>query len=469
MALGIRAVSAALSALLILAPAAAQAPAPAPDPAQQKAQAAFEALPEAERRQIQLDLTFATEFSGAALGTFGPLTFRALLAFERQNRSQADAILDVPERGALAAAARRERERLGFRQVADAATKATIGLPTLLLPRAEPQAPGGARWQSADGKATVAMRNPAPAEGALEQLYEKALVSSNPQRKVTYKLLRPDFYVVAGETPQGKFYQRMAKLPDGSLRGFSVAYDKTLAPVWDKMTVAAANSFNPAGPPAGPAVAGVPAGAPAGAAPRPAAPPPPPDPFAPRRFERSLTALVVAPGRALTAAAAFRACPQPRLGGQPARLVAEDAASGLALIQADNLAAPPLAAMVKSATGPVAILAPGAGPDGGRTLLVVGGELGATLSAPLQPGAAGAPILGAEGLAGLVVGDPSARVQVAGLVLTGRHRIADAAAVSRFLAAQGVLPAVAPSAPAAASGGLAARHGRSVVAVACAP
>jgi peptidoglycan hydrolase-like protein with peptidoglycan-binding domain len=444
-------------------PAAAQAPAPAPaapvvDPALQRAQAAFEALPEPERRQIQLDLNFAADFSGAALGTFGPLTYRALLAFERQNKSPADGILDPAERAALAVAAKAARDRVGFRMVTDPATKAVIGLPLTLLPKAEPQAPGGARWQSADGKATVALRAPAAADGTLEQLYEKALQSPNPQRKVTYKLLRPDFYVVAGETPQGRFFQRLAKLPDGTLRGFTVSYDKSLAPAWDKLTVAAANTFNPTG---------APSGAPA-ATRAPAAPPPPPDPFAPRRFERSLTAVVVAPGRALTAAAAFKACPQPRLGGQPARLVAEDAAVGLALIQADGLSSPPLAATLKAGGEGVGILAPGAGPDGLRTLLALPGELnGSALSAPLQPGAAGAPLFGPGGLAGLVVSDPSARLQVAGVVLSARHQVADAAAIEQFLKAQGVALSANP-APAVGLGGLSVRHGRSVLAVACA-
>jgi peptidoglycan hydrolase-like protein with peptidoglycan-binding domain len=450
------AAAAALTLPLMLASAQAQTPQPAPDPALAKAQAAFEALPEPERRQIQLDLTFAVDFSGAALGAFGPLTYRGIQAFERLNKSTVDGVLEAPERAALAAAAKRERDRVGFRTVTDPASKAAIGLPTTLLPKAELQAAGGARWQSADGKATVAMRAPKPEEGTLEQLYEKALVSPNPQRKVTYKLLRPDFYVIAGETPQGKFFQRLAKLPDGSLRGFTVSYDKALAPVWDKMTVAAANSFQPGG-----------AASAATASARPATPPPPPDPLAPRTFQPSLTAVVVAPGRALTAAAAFKACAQPRVGGQSARLTAEDVQAGLALIVFDSGSAAPLAAAIQAGGEGVGILASGAGPDGSRTLLVLSGELsGASLSAPLQPGAAGAPVFGQAGLAGIVLSDPSARLQVAGVVLAARHRVADAAAVERFLKAQNIaLPAGQP--PGVQLGKLSQRHGRSIVGITC--
>lgn len=451
------------------APAFAQAPAapaPAPDPALQKAQAAFEALPEAERRQIQLDLNFATEFSGAALGTFGPLTYRAIQTFERTNKSQVDGVLEPPERAALAAAARRERDRVGFRQVADGVTKASIGLPVTLLPRSEKvENPTGAgtRWQSADGKVTVATRMPPAAEGTLEQIYEKAQTSANPQRRVTYKLLRPDFYVIAGETPQGKFYQRMAKLPDGALRGFTISYDKALAPVWDKLTVAAANTFLPAGQPQAAAASAAP-----GAASRPAAPSPP-DPLAPKAFERSLTALVVAPGRALTSAAPFKACPQPRLAGQPARLVAEDQESGLALIAADNLAAPALTASLKSGGDAAVVLAIGPTSEGQRGLLALPAErAGTSLSAALQAGAAGAPVFGGGGLAGIVISDPSARLQVAGVLISGRYRLADAAAIERLLKAQNLASPAGAESP-ASLGGLVGRHGRSVVGIACGP
>jgi hypothetical protein len=440
-------------------------PAQALDPAQQKAQAAFEALPEAERRQIQLDLTFAVAFSGAALGTFGPLTYRGIQAFERANRSTVDGILEAPERAALAAAAKAERDRLGFRTVVEPVSKAAIGLPMTLLPKAEPQAAGGPRWQTADGKATVALRAPKPEEGTLEQLYEKALVSSNPERRVTYRLLRPDFFVLAGETPQGKFYQRLTKLPDGALRGFSISYDKALAPVWDKMTVAAANTYLPAGLAAAAANRG------------PTAPPQPPrppaaEPLAPRAFQPALTAVIVAPGRALTAMAPLKACAQPRVGGVSARLVAEDAGSGLALIAVEGSTAPAIAASLATATttgADVGVIAFGAGTDGTRTLLALPGNLaGASLSAPLQPGAAGAPLFGASGLSGIVISDPSARFQVAGVVLSARHGVAAGAAVERFLKGQGITLAagVAPG-TADTLGSMVARHGRSVVGLTC--
>jgi hypothetical protein len=170
--------------------------------------------------------------------------------------------------------------------------------------------------------------------------------------------------------------------------------------------------------------------------------------------------------------APLKACAQPRVGGVSARLVAEDAGSGLALIAVEGSTAPAIAASLATATttgADVGVIAFGAGTDGTRTLLALPGNLaGASLSAPLQPGAAGAPLFGASGLSGIVISDPSARFQVAGVVLSARHGVAAGAAVERFLKGQGITLAagVAPG-TADTLGSMVARHGRSVVGLTC--
>ncbi len=84
-------------------------PAPAParpvDPAVAAAQAAFEGLPEAERKAIQTDLIWGAEFSGTASGSFGPLTFNAIKAYQKATNSAVDGILSPQSRKALGDAA----------------------------------------------------------------------------------------------------------------------------------------------------------------------------------------------------------------------------------------------------------------------------------------------------------------------------------------------------------------------------
>jgi peptidoglycan hydrolase-like protein with peptidoglycan-binding domain len=240
--------------------ALAQAPAPAANPQLAAAQAGFESLPEPERRAIQADLIWSGHFNGAVSGSYGPLTFRAINAF-KAGKGAADGILTPAERRSLAQVAQAAREAAGFRVIADERTGLRIGIPMAVLPKRD-VSPSGSRWQSADGKITLDTSATPPGE-TLEAVYEKATAPTpnNPGRKITYKLLRPDFFVVTGETPTGKFYRRLAAGPTG-LRGFSIGYDKALAATVDKLVIAIASSFEPfpSGPlPGASAVASVPA------------------------------------------------------------------------------------------------------------------------------------------------------------------------------------------------------------------
>jgi hypothetical protein len=163
-------------------------------------------LPEAERRAIQFDLTFIGGFSGAASGNFGTLTFNAILAFERGAKLNGDGILTVSERQLLAAEASKARQSLKYAIISDVRSGARIGVPQAVLTRSEPNTSGGSRWQNADGRITLDTRV-APVGDTLAQLFEKATAPSTSGRKVTYKLLRPDFYAVR-------------RPPESSIRGF---------------------------------------------------------------------------------------------------------------------------------------------------------------------------------------------------------------------------------------------------------
>ena len=120
-----------------------------------------------------------------------------------------------------------------------------IGIPQKLLPKRDVTPSGGSRWQSADQKVTLDTSTTPPGGEDLAAIFEKAItVSPNSPRKITYKLLRPDFFVVTGETPTGRFYRRLSAGPQG-LRGFSIGYNKALAPSVDKLVIAIAASFEP--------------------------------------------------------------------------------------------------------------------------------------------------------------------------------------------------------------------------------
>ena len=392
----------------------------APDPAFEALKGAFEALPEAERKALQDALVWTGDFNAVVSGAFGRRTFEALEAFRARVGASS---LEPRGRAALVAAGEGAKKAARFRVAADPGSGAVIGVPERLLAR-RTALPAGTRWQSADGRVTLETRAYPPGGESLDALFERATAPAG-ERRVTYKLKRPDFLVVTAETGPGLSYVRYASGPQG-VRGFLIGYDRALAPEVDRLVIAVANAFDPF--PAAPPAETRPAG------PTPAAGPPAiPAPVAPG------TGLSVAPGRVLTASAALEGC-SPRVGTAAARVLATDPA-GLALLEAPGAPAPVLPPVrTEPAAAEAGLIALAAGPDG--VSAAPGEGVAGGVIAPLQPGAAGAPVLDRAGrLAGLVARYPSAPRLVAGVVPPARVPTVPAAAVSAFLAGQGIAAA----------------------------
>ena len=386
------------------------------DPAMDATRAAFEALPEPERKALQDALVWTGDFNGVVSGGFGRRTFEALQAFAARARL-ADP-LTGEGRTALRAAGEAARRAARFRVQADPVSGAVVGVPEALLAK-RTALPSGTRWQSADGKVTLETRAYPPEAETLEGLFERANAPLN-GRKVTYRLQKPDFVVVTAETATGLSYTRYASGPQG-IRGFLIGYDRALAGEVGRLVIAMANAFEPF-PAAVVPVAATPA-------------PSPPPAVAPARIVA--TGLAVAPGRVL--AVVPEGC---------AGTLARDP-SGLALVEVAGAKPAALALAERLADGPVVALAAGA--EG--VSAVPGTVTEGRVTAPLQPGSAGAPLFGPEGrLAGLVAAYPAAPRLVAGVAPPMSLPVVPAAAVAAFLAGKGIAPSRATEAgPAAAA------------------
>jgi hypothetical protein len=430
-----------LALLLTAGPAAAQnqprpsrtapaAAAPA-EPAFEAAKATFEALPEPERKAIQDALVWTGDFNAVVSGSFGRRTVEALNAYRA--RTDGANPLDPRGRAALLGAGAAARNAARFRIAPDPGSGAVMGVPERLLSKRTALA-AGTRWQSPDGRVTLETRAYPPGTETLDTLFEKA-TAPLPNRKVTYKLRRPDAVVVTAETGAGQSYIRYAAGPAG-VRGFLFGYDKALAPEVDRLVIAVANAFIPFPETAVPDTA-------AQAAPaRPEANAPDPTVAG--------AGLAVAPGRVLTAAAVLEGCATPRIGAAPARTLAADS-SGLVLLDA-----PGAPALIRPATRtePVGaeegLIALAPSPDG--IVAAPGSAIAGDVVAALQPGSAGAPVLDRSGqLVGLVARYPTAPRRVAGIVPPARLPLVPAQAITAFLAGQGVAAAKTPpdSGPAA--------------------
>ncbi|HKG77326.1 MAG TPA: trypsin-like peptidase domain-containing protein [Beijerinckiaceae bacterium] len=437
------------------APPGPTAPTPS-DPAYGTAKAAFEALSEDERKAIQDALVWTGDYNSVVTGIFSKRTYDALVAYQRRAKRNTGGILDPKARADLQAAAQRAREAVKFATVADPKTGVRIGIPERLLSKRDVNPNGGTRWQSADEKITLDTRAIPAGETDLQTLYERDLAIQTPGRQVTYKVLRPDFFVITGETPTGKFYIRQDSGRAG-IRGFSLGYDKAIKD-FDRVVIAIANSFTPF-PKTAPAVAAVPTTPPR----RPAAVEPP------RPATLIASGLIVAQHRVLTIAG-VETCPDLRGAQAKARVVKTDKTKTLALLEWEGTGMP----------GPLALQAEA--PTAGEELVVMsftGSELNLVatpaaavsgrLVAPLQPGASGGAAFSRGGaLVGLVGPLPAAPRMVAGVAPPMTHPMTTAEAVSSFLTENGVtLPAAAATDAPRSAGEIVSATGTAVVPIAC--
>ena len=353
--------------------ASAQTPptAPSADDAAMAAQkAAFMGLPEASRKALQEALVWLGLYVGVNDGDFGKRTRDAILAFQASLKAPADGALSAPELKALLTAAQKAREAAGFQDVSDPKTGARIGAPLKLL-RALP----GARLDFA-----------ANADADLGALYTR-LSAATPSRKIAYKAIRPDaFFVVSGQDGPVKFYTRFDKSPNASpqIRGFTFAYPASQTAYLDRIAIAIANSFEPFPESAGTPVANAAA---------PSAPNPPPAP--PAVPQPAATALVVAPGKALTALKA-EDCPHPTVAGKPVRIERADAATGLVMLAGDfasNGGAPQLASPAQD----LVILGFSGPRVAASSASFTGGDARPVVTAAVDKGASGGPVFDRRG------------------------------------------------------------------------
>ena len=430
-----------------LPPAAAPPAAPALDPAQAASKLAYERLDEAERKAIQNDLIWTGDFNGVAGGEFGKRTYDAMLAFERRSQGVSDGILTPPERAALTRAADQARLAIRFAPITDQSTGIRIGLPAALLP-ARVAVENGVVYRRPDGAVTLQLTS-MPAAQAFDDLFER-LRQDGPGRKVTYRLKRPDWFVISGEEGGRRFYTRLAQGP-AAIRGYTFRYPVDQAAALDRIMVAIANSFEPfpgTDVAANPARVGTP---PAGAAPGAAsgaAPVAVPALIRPAMTasepRHAVSGVSIGPGKVLTSAAALASCAGASIGGRPLDAAQVTMSGDVALLAVPEISRP---ALLPSGATPAATVFTLSFEDSAtRSVMVSSGRWqgeGPRVASALQIGAGGAPVLDGQGrLVGLVRESPKAQRMVAGVLAEGSYRVIP---LEAFRAAMPQAPAAAQS------------------------
>ena len=151
-------------------------------------------------------------------------------------------VLNPQERGALAEAAKKRQDNVGWKIVFDAGTGVRLGVPTKLVPQQSSDA-NGAKWSSTTGTIQIQMARRKEAGPTTAKLAEQE--KKEPAgRKIDYSVVKPDFFVLSGMQGLKKFYLR-GQIKGDEVRILTILYDQATEGTMEPVVIAMSSAFNP--------------------------------------------------------------------------------------------------------------------------------------------------------------------------------------------------------------------------------
>ena len=114
-------------------------------------------------------------------------------------------MLNPEERAALAETARRIQDSVGWKIVTEMTSGARLGIPSKLVPQQATDA-NGSKWTSPTGTVQVLLSRRKESNPTTAKLADAE--KKEPNRKVDYTVVKPDFFVLSGIQVPKKFYWR---------------------------------------------------------------------------------------------------------------------------------------------------------------------------------------------------------------------------------------------------------------------
>ncbi len=377
------------------------------------AAAAFAALPETNRRAIQADLVWVSDYTGMGAEEIENQTINAIKAFQARRNEPQTGVPTDDQRAALAEAAKAPKAQVGWRLADDPISGARLGIPGKIVPRAAPTQ-SGTRWSTAQGQ--VQIETFSLNEASLPALFEQEKKFG--ARRIGYGGISPDSFLLIGEQGLKKFLVR-AQARGGRVRGVTILFDQATEGTMATVGLAVADSFDGFPDPNGGPVAG-------------------------RRAVEYANAVVIAPNGVLVTLADVTAeCLSLTVPGfGHAELIAADDASNVALLRlygAKGLAVAPLAAD-RAAAGPLTLVGvPGPSADAGNTTPVSINIRFGVEDPVVRPGLGGAAVVDSTGhVVGLVA--PKGQAFDAAATADSTASLIPAATIRGFLQKQSVTP-----------------------------
>jgi serine protease Do len=204
----------------------------------------YEGLSSSEQAEIVLGLIGTGDFVGLIDFGFTKRLYRSITAFEQRNGTQADGILTPTERGLLEREASRFYSETGADWVRLPSSGSELLVPHRLFD-SQTATDHGLAYERADKNLSLSFFTYPNADKPFEALYSKMSAASD-RRQVSYSRLKPNYFVVSGIYKGRSFYTWVSRIKDGS-SGFTLAWSESWGPMGSKLSILLANSFMPSG------------------------------------------------------------------------------------------------------------------------------------------------------------------------------------------------------------------------------
>lgn len=193
-----------------------------------------------DRITLQLLLIFTGDYVAIVDATFGKRTYDALLNFQFRNGFPPDGTLDEREIDQLMTDGGSVMEKVGFEFRDEPTTGITLGIPESLFTAMEPTR-RGIRWTAKDQLIELETLRIPHYDTGYQQLFRR-LSTETRNRRIEYKLFRNDYFIVSGTNRGKDFYLRVFRTGRDT-RGFSLSWDNKVSALMDRVAVAMSNSL----------------------------------------------------------------------------------------------------------------------------------------------------------------------------------------------------------------------------------
>lgn len=181
----------------------------------------FVGLSEDERFLLQARLILTGHYVALADGEFGQMTYRAIVALQRDLGDPQNGVLSEGAQTALNGAAAAIYQGLGMDIVTDERGLITLIVPNTLLPQ-RLETRRGTAYVSPDGAVRLETIRKPLTEQSFADLYD-GLRSETATRKVSYAVFDPGRFVVSGTAGERSFYMYFTSTPEDSI-GYSMEW-----------------------------------------------------------------------------------------------------------------------------------------------------------------------------------------------------------------------------------------------------